>query len=247
MEQDNRQQRLSHITTLWSLVHQAHQGPTDAVTAAQRHLLERYGGAVHRYLLGALRDAEAADDQFQEFCVRFLRGDFRRADPERGRFRDFVKTAVFHLIVDYQKRRRLPPLEGHEPAVTSSPLAEADQEFLQSWREELLDRAWLGLAEIERKTGQPCYTVLHFRTEQPLLSSAAMADQLGARLGKAFTVASLRQALYRAREKFTDLLLQQVRQSLDEPSEEALEQELLDLGLLTYCQSALQRRRQEET
>lgn len=241
MDHDNPQ-RLSRISTLWTLVNQAHHGAADAVPDAQRQLVERYSGAVHRYLLGALRDAEAADELFQEFCLRFLRGDFRRADPERGRFRDFVKTAVFHLIVDHQKRRRPQPLEGDEPASAPSPAAEAEQAFLQSWREELLEHAWQGLADLERRTGQPCYTLLRFRADQPLLSSEEMAEQMGAQLGKTFTVASLRQALYRAREKFTDLLLAQVKQSLQEPTDENLEQELIDLGLLAYCRPALDRR-----
>src|SRR4051812_24978980 len=99
-------QRLTHISTLWSLVHRAHEGTGSALTEAQRQLLERYAGAAHRYLLGGLRDADAADEMFQEFSLRLLRGDFKNADPHKGRFRDFIKTALFHLIVDYQRRRR---------------------------------------------------------------------------------------------------------------------------------------------
>jgi Sigma-70 region 2 len=244
MSQETPDQRLSRISTLWSLVAQAHQGPPEAVTRAQCVLMERYAGAVQRYLLGALRDRDAADELFQEFCLRFLRGDFRRADPQRGRFRDFVKTALFHLIVDHQRTRPASAaLTGQEPARAPAPGTEADQAFLKSWREQLMDRAWLGLADIERKTGQPCHTVLRLRTDQPLLSSSALAEQLGARLGKTIAVTALRQALYRAREKFIDLLLAEVEQSLDEPSREGLEQELTDLGLLSYCQSALQRHR----
>ena len=40
-------------------------------------------GAAYRYLLGAVHDPDAADDLCQDFAVRFLRGDFRRADPGR--------------------------------------------------------------------------------------------------------------------------------------------------------------------
>src|SRR5260370_23847891 len=100
MDEQSLNQRLSRISTLWTVVYQAHQGSTDAVSAAQRALLERYSGAIHRYLLGAVRDPEVADDLFQEFALRFLRGDFNRADRERGRFRNFIKTSLFHLIVD---------------------------------------------------------------------------------------------------------------------------------------------------
>jgi RNA polymerase sigma-70 factor (ECF subfamily) len=240
MDLSSLEQHLSHISTVWTLVQQAHHGDPAAVTAAQRLLMERYSGAVQRYLRGALRDADAADELFQEFCLRFLRGDFRRADPERGRFRSFVKTALFHLVVDYRKRPAPQRLDGHEPAWTPPPLSEAEQAFLTSWRAELMDRAWLALAAIERKSGQPYFTVLRCRTEQPLLSSAQLAQQAGSQLGKAYTVDAIRQALHRARDKFADLLLSEVAQSLDDPAAE-LEQELLDLGLLDSCRSALTR------
>src|SRR5688500_14765658 len=91
---DALEQRLSRITTLWSVVGQAHGGATaGTASAARRVLMERYRGAAYRYLLGAVRSPDAADELFQEFALRFVRGDFRRADPDRGRFRDYVKAA----------------------------------------------------------------------------------------------------------------------------------------------------------
>jgi RNA polymerase sigma-70 factor (ECF subfamily) len=246
MDADARQQHLSHISTLWTLVHQAHHGTPNAITAAQRLLLERYSGAVHRYLGGALRNAEAADELFQEFCVRFLRGDFRHANPQRGRFRDYVKTALFHLVIEHHKGQK-PAAPMPEPTWTPPALTEAEQAFLASWKEELMERAWADLAAIERKTGQPCYTVLRLRNDQQELSSAELAKQLGARLGKSCTVNATRQALHRAREKFADLLLDEVVRSLQDPSPDLLEQELIDLGLLGRLRAALQRRFQDET
>jgi RNA polymerase sigma-70 factor (ECF subfamily) len=237
MDPQSLEQRLSRISTLWSLVYQAHHGSTDAVSAAQRALLERYSGAVHRYLLGALHDPDAADELFQEFALRFVRGDFKRVDPERGRFRSFVKTALFHLIVDFRRRPHPPAVPAHAPHA-----ADPERDFVESWRAELLDRTWLALAEVERKTGQPHHTVLRLRAEKPLLSSAELATDLGALLGKSFTVDGVRQALHRARERYADLLLNEVVQSLDNPTLDQVEEELTDLGLLSYCRSALERR-----
>ncbi len=48
--------------------------------------------------------------------------------------------------------------------------------------------------------------------------------------------------LHRAREKFAAHLIDDVAQSLTEPTEEQLHEELLDLGLLDYCRSALKKR-----
>jgi RNA polymerase sigma-70 factor (ECF subfamily) len=214
---DDPADRLSQINTLWSLVAKAHAGPDDGASAARRRLLERYAGAVHRYLHGALRDPEAAAELFQEFSVRFLRGDFRNAAPQHGRFRNFVKTAVFHLVVDHQKKARRQPLalsaDVPEPAAPPDD-PEADRLFLASWRDQLLDRTWLALRRHEDDTLQPHYTVLRYRTNHPQLSSEELAAQLGPLLGKELTVPAVRQALHRAREKFADLLLGEVEQSL---------------------------------
>ena len=70
MENPAFQQRLSRITTLWSVVCRAHDGSGEAAVSAQRQLLDRYGGAVRRYLQAVVRTSEAADELFQEFAVR---------------------------------------------------------------------------------------------------------------------------------------------------------------------------------
>jgi RNA polymerase sigma-70 factor (ECF subfamily) len=245
MENPAFQQRLSRITTLWTVVCQAHDGSGEAAATAQRQLLDRYGGAVRRYLQAVVRTSEAADELFQEFAVRLLHGDLRGADPDRGRFRNFVKGVLFHMVADHHQRQRRQPFllspEHPEPAVPP-PSLEAQQEFLTSWRDELLAKSWSALEALERETGQPFYTVLRFRADHPGLRSPEMAEQLTRVLGKPVTAAGMRQTLHRAREKFADLLLDEVVHSLQNPTAEDLEQELSDLRLLDYCRPALERR-----
>ena len=150
---------LSRIQTVWSMVRQAH-GDHTAVHAAQQSLLDRYGGAVRRYALAALRDEDAADDVFQEFALKFVRGDFGQVDPERGRFRAFVKTVVYRLIVDYQrrqkKRQQESPMHSNlaEPAAGTDESPGDDAAFQLSWRDELLARCWQKLADDEKRVGQ---------------------------------------------------------------------------------------------
>jgi RNA polymerase sigma-70 factor (ECF subfamily) len=247
MEPPSRDQHLSRISTLWSLVCQAHRSAGTVIAVpAQRRMLERYGGAVRRYLQAAMGNPDAADELFQEFAVRFLHGKLDGADPERGRFRDFVKGVLFHLIADYHKRLRKRPqaLPHDHPDLAVAPptLSDPDSEFLTSWRDDLLARTWASLGDIERQTGQPFYTVLRFRADHADLQSAQMADQLSGPLGKSLTPAGVRQLLHRAREKFADLLLDEVAQSMDNPTDEQLEEELSNLNLLEYCRPALQRR-----
>jgi RNA polymerase sigma-70 factor (ECF subfamily) len=246
MDPAERNLRLSRISTLWTLLGQAHDEEKAAAVAAQRALLERYGGAVHRYLLGSLRDPDAAEELFQEFACRFLSGGLRGADRGRGRFRDFVKGVLFHLVADHHQRfrRRPQPLPPDYPEAREDapPLADEDQAFLANWRDELLARAWAALAEAERAGGQPCYTVLRFRADHPDLNSQVLAERLGAALGRRLTAAGVRQALHRARAKFADLLLDEIAQALETPTAEDVEQELTELGLLDHCRPALERR-----
>ncbi len=238
---------LSRISTLWSLVSVAHHEPGNEAREAQRKLLERYSGAIRRYLLGALRDADAAEDLLQDFAYRFLHGDLRRVDPQRGRFRDYVKGVLFHLVADYHKKRqRLPrqlPPEHPDPAVVCEPDAEQEQAFLTSWRDELLARTWAALAAVDEANGQSFHAVLRFRAEHPQTRSQEMAERLSQLLGKPLTAAGVRKTLERARDRFADLLLDEIAQALSDPTPEHLEEELIDLNLLEHCRSALERRR----
>jgi DNA-directed RNA polymerase specialized sigma24 family protein len=209
---------------------------------AQHLILERYGGAVYRYLLGALRDVAAAEELYQEFALRFLRGDFRRADPQRGRFRDFVKTALFRLVVRYYRKQQCRPQTLLFDPPQRCPGISRDEQFLGSWRDELLARAWQALQRYQAQTGQPFYRVLRLRAEQPQLRSEELARILGDELGKPLTAVCVRQMVHRAREKFADFLLSEVRHSLADPSQGQLEQELAELRLLEYCKPVLQRR-----
>src|SRR5260370_14391835 len=101
MQPDDLNVPLSGISTMWTEMLQAHKDQGDAATATRRQLLLRYYGSVYRYLLGTVRDPGAAEELCQEFAVRFLRGDFKGADPGRGRFRDFLKTGLRHLAMHY--------------------------------------------------------------------------------------------------------------------------------------------------
>jgi RNA polymerase sigma-70 factor (ECF subfamily) len=192
-----------------------------------------------------VRDPDVADDLAQDFALRLVRGDFRRADPGHGRFRDFLKTSLYHLIVDYQRRKMRGRHEVLQPDAAdlaeSTPVFPSDQEFLARWREELLNRAWESLEAYEKETRQPFYTVLRFRAENPQVRSAQMAEKLRGRLGKPLTDVGVRQTLHRAREKFADLLLEEVAHSLESPQLDRLEQELIDLDLLSYCRTSLER------
>jgi RNA polymerase sigma factor (sigma-70 family) len=244
MGQGNHGGRLSQIATPWADLDQAHDGRLPALDAARRRLLRRYSPAVYSYLLGAVRDPDVAEDLFQEFALRLMRGAFRRADPRRGRFRDFLRTALSHLVTDHYRRQGRDPRPYHgfpDPATDRSTLTEAEERFAAEWRAQLLDRTFAALEEFERWTGQPLHTLLHFRVEHPDLPVADLARQLSGRLGQEPSATWVYKHLHKARQKFADLLVAEVARTLDRPGVEELGQELAELGLLRWCQSALAR------
>ena len=174
--------------------------------------------------------------------MRFLRGDFRRADSKSGRFRDYLKTALVHLVVDYRRAQQAQPrplpADIDERAITVDS-GEDEATFLQSWREELINRTWSALSG----ANLTYHAVLFFHVKHPALPSAGAAEQLTAQLGKAFTAAHLRVTLQRAREKFAGLLLDEVAHSLGPCTEEELVQELHALRIFKLCAPALEKRK----
>lgn len=236
--------RLSQIPTLWSVVRQAHGEETLVAKPAQQEMLDRYGPAIQRYLLGAFRDQTAADDAYQEFALRFLKGDYQSADPEKGRFRSFLKTVLYRLVVEHHrghKRRRSAQMgsEFPEPEVLDS--NQSDKQFQQSWCDELFNRAWVGLERRQQETGRPLFTVMRAKVDDPGLGSTELAGKLSEQLGKPVTGANARVMVHRARDEFAKLLFDEVAETLDEPSRSDIEEELIELGLLEYCRPALER------
>ena len=246
---DEDELHISRINTAWSMVREAH-GDHTAIQSAQKRLLDRYGAAVHRYALSALRNEDAADEVFQEFALKFVRGDLGKADPERGRFRAFVKTVVYRLIVDYQRRAKKAGRDSGLHSNISEPVGDEDANqddamFNTSWRDELLARCWQRLKSDEADSGKPYYTVLKYRVAHPDLRSPELADGLAKELKKPINAGAVRVLVHRAREMFAELLLDEVTESLTSGSLDEAEQELIDLDLLEYCRPALEKRREK--
>ena len=247
MDADDLPSRLSRISTIWTLVAEAGHGPASGKPDPRLALIQRYQGAAYRYLLAAVRNPDVADELFQEFALRVVQGRFSRAEPTKGRFRDYLKSALVRLVTDHYraqcKRSSVADPARLEVATTDPDPVALDASFIASLRDELLARAWANLAEAEQRGGQSHYSVLRFRADHPALSSAEMAAQLNTQLRSknAFTDTSVRKALQRARAAFADFLVADVAHSLGHPTADELQQELIELALLDYC-AALARR-----
>src|SRR5262249_7642369 len=122
-------------------------------------------------------------------------------------------------------------------------ICESDREFLAIWRNDLLKTAFDELLDKERKTGKPYHTVLDLRLRHAEARTEELARLFGEQTGRKLTVERMRKLLYEARRVFSDLLLRLVEETLDRPGLAEVEEELIELGLLTYCHDAIKRRR----
>lgn len=239
----------SWVTTAWTNIFGG-RGKGNAALQARGDMLVRYHEAVYHYFLKKIGNQHAAEELYSNFALRLMETDalIKGADPKRGRFRNYLKTALHHMVMDYYRtrsRKKEQPLAidvaAHEAVAAES--GDADADFSPIWQQELLNQAWKALEDIEKKTGQMHYTVLRFQSDHPDLKAPQIAEQLAAKLGKAFTPESIRQTIHRGREKFAKLLIEEVERSLENPTPDELEAELIDLQLLPYCKKALEERR----
>lgn len=235
-------ERLSRIRTRWTLLDRAHGSRVADAVYARQLLVHRYSSAVYRYLLGAVRDEDAAGELFQEFALRILRGDFHRADRDRGRFRAYLKTALIHLIGDFRRSRGdARPLLFDPPAQEPREEPE-DPDFAQAFRTDLMDRAWSSM----REKHPVLHAVLLAHVRDAEITSQQVADEIVHRLGRKCTANHARVMLHRARAKFVDFLLDEVEQSIPNCTLDELSAELRELNLFKLCEPALSRRVAEE-
>lgn len=227
--------RLSQLKTQWTLLAQSHDADPATARAARDEFLPLYCAPVYRYLVSIVGDADRAADLAQEFALRFVRGNFRHARPGRGRFRDYLKTALRHLVGEWHRRNaRADTLPLDDETLTAA--ADDDAAFAAEWRREMLDRAWARLKAESAAKGQLYFEALRLKADEPSRSSADVAALLTERHGRPVSADGARQTLRRARQRFAELLRAEVAATLPDDDPAAVDGELAELGLLVYVQ-----------
>lgn len=204
--------------------------------------LMRYGPAIRKYLDALLKNVHDAEEVSQDFLVRVLEHGFASADPDRGRFRDYLKRAVRNAaFTRLRKRDTSVADEGVLATLAAEELLQAaDEEFLADWRRCLLDRTWRALESHQRRSpGNLFYTALRLTVDHPEDDSEALAARASAFAGKPVRADAFRKQLSRARQTFARLLIAEVTQTLEQPTPEMLVEELVELGLMEYVRDYL--------
>lgn len=200
----------------------------------------RYARAIRKYVAAVVRDPHDAEEVAQDFLVRVLSKGFCPENVSRGRFRDYLKSAVRYVAISHLRQRRPAFASEEHLAGLIQTEAEADREWTAEWRNCLLERVWQALEYHQQsKTGNLYFTVLRQYADAPETGSDTHAALLSKRLGQPIRPDAFRQQLSRARKKFAKLVVEEVRSTLQDPTREDIEAELVALELMSQVREFL--------
>jgi RNA polymerase sigma factor (sigma-70 family) len=225
-------------TTHWSLVVAAAGQEGEQPRAALEELCQAYWYPIYAFIRRRGSSAEDARDLTQDFFAALLeKGYLADADPQRGRFRSFLLTAVARFVTKQhekaaaQKRgggRRLLSLDfdagesryQHEPEHDWT----AEKIFERRWALTLLDRTLAALRREHEAGGK----LPQFQALKVFLTGEAGAPPLREVAQKLNTSeGAIKVAIHRLRQKYREQLREQIAQTVAAP--EDIESELADL------------------
>ena len=218
------------VTTRWSVVLSARSADAPEAAQALEHLCRAYWFPLYAHVRRLGHGPDDAADLTQAFFARLLEKDgLTVADRERGRFRSFLLGALKHFLANEWDRARAKKRGGHleivpldppageqrlqlEPATQTTP----DREFDRRWTLALLDTVLGRLAQEyaaagkERLFGALKETLGASRSE---VSQRQLAGALGMSEG------AVRVASHRLRQRYRELLREEIAQTVTTPAE----------------------------
>jgi RNA polymerase sigma factor (sigma-70 family) len=209
-------------TTRWSLVYAARNSDPAAASDALAALCAAYRPAVLAYVYRYCGNRDDAQDLTQSFFERLLakRLDII-ADPNRGQFRQFLRTAISHFVSNHydalnaQRRTVRPGLHEIDPDASGPEAA-----FELTWAVTVLERAHASLASEAQAAGKSALfaAVQDFLLEPATkLDYVQLADQLNLRAN------TLAVSVHRLRSRMRELVRAEVAHTVGSDAEVSLE------------------------
>jgi len=225
-------------TTQWSAVLSAGRNDTTRARAALAQLCKTYWYPLYAYVRQRGHSAHDAQDLTQEFFARLLeKNSLGRVTRGRGKFRSFLLAAMNHFLADEWKRARAQKRGGGHRAI-SLDAHDAETRFEreavdkvtperlyeQNWALALLDTVYHRLRR-EYETGGRghLFDTLKFSLtgSRSAMPYADLAKWLG------LTESAVKVAVHRLRQRYRELLREEVAQTVASPGE--VEEELRGL------------------
>ena len=220
----------SFATTHWSLVLSAGKRASPASAAALSTLCQRYWYPLYVYVRRTIRDVDEARDLTQEFFARLLeKNTLAHADPERGRFRSFLLTALKHFLINEWEKGKAQKRGGGKAALALD-FETKDSTFslepAHAWTpERLYERQWAltlldqVLAQLRKEYTAAGKGRLFEQLKSSLAgeSSTATYADLAGPLG--MTEGAVKVAAHRLRKRYRELLREEVAQTVADKDE----------------------------
>jgi RNA polymerase sigma-70 factor (ECF subfamily) len=217
-------------TTRWSVVVAARDGDASQAQAALADLCRAYWYPLYAFIRHQGHPADRAQDLTQEFFARLLEKDFLGdVDREKGKFRSFLLAACKHFLANEHDRERALKRGGgrqsfsidfrdadgryvHEPAHGETP----EREFERRWALALLDRVLVRLrGEYEAGGKGRLFGLLKARLTGD--AGGAPYARVAAELG--LSEGAVKVHVHRLRERYRELLREEIVQTLDDPTQ----------------------------
>jgi RNA polymerase sigma factor (sigma-70 family) len=220
-------------TTRWTLILAARNG-AEAERAALESLFATYWKPVYFYLRRKGLSVESAEDATQGFFLHVMERDLLpRLDPAKGRFRSYLLTSLENYQVNqYERaaavkrggRTRIVPLdtlvaERELPAAPDDPGRAFDREWATGVMERAVRRLRREYEEGRRKGPAEVFLSFFRLEEAPSYAEAAAACGL--------TTVQFKAALHRARERFREIVREEIGPTVDSAEDEGVEMRAL--------------------
>ena len=222
--------RQSFATTHWSALFLTRQGDSPQAFEAVEKLCRTYWSSLYGYVRRHGFSPEEAQDLTQAFFAKLLAKNFWiRADPQKGRFRSLLLTALRQFVADQRDRARAAK-RGSGATVLSLDEGSGEQRFPEGvdrnlTPEQQFDRQWADavLKEARAALHRECIAsgksglydrinLLDDKTETSL-SYAEVAEQLG------MSISAVKSAVMRLRARYGELVREVVARTVANPAE----------------------------
>lgn len=227
-------------TTRWSLVQRANGAADDSALQALAILCESYWYPVYAYIRRSGHGPHDAEDMTQGFFARLLeKGTLAHADPGKGRLRTFLLACVQNYLRNEHERATAQRRGAH--LISSFDQAWAEQRFAAEPADHLApdrlyQRRWaltvleFALQVLEQEYGAEGKREL-FNAVRPCLGftkeKAPNYAEIATRL--ACSEGAVKTHVFRLRQRWRELLFQQVSITLDDPTSDEIKAELSEL------------------
>jgi RNA polymerase sigma-70 factor (ECF subfamily) len=235
---DDRSDPQWFSTTHWSVVISAGQANSSQAFESLEKLCRAYWPPLYSYIRRQAHGPEEAQDLTQAFFAKLLQKNFwARADPQKGRFRTFLLTALRHFLADERDRGRTAKRGGGLSFISLDEQASeqrfldgrdqnlsAEQQFDRQWAATVLEQARARLREecvASGKSGLYDRVSLVGGQNECAVPQAVIAQELG------LSVGAVKSAVSRLRARYGELVRQEVAHTVSSPDE--IEEEIRHL------------------